>query len=178
MRILRADIEVAMLTMFHPRQEFPLGGTVAFQFVRDDHAGHVCQSLEQLAEELPRGFLGPTALHKYIQHSTVLIDSPPQVVSFALNREKHLVQVPLVPRLRLSATELIGIGSPKLAAPLADGFIRHDHPAGEQEFFDITVAQAEAVIEPHAMADAFYRKAVVLVTFRSGGRGHPWLPNY
>jgi hypothetical protein len=31
MRIFRTVIEVATLPMFHPRQELPLGGTVAFQ---------------------------------------------------------------------------------------------------------------------------------------------------
>jgi hypothetical protein len=41
------------------------------------------------------------------------------------------------------ASQLVGIVLPKFATPFPDGFIRHDHAAGEQEFFDITVAQAE-----------------------------------
>jgi hypothetical protein len=60
--------------------------------------------------------------------------------------------------------ELISILLPKLATPLPDGFIRHDHPADEQEFFHVTVAQTEAVIQPDAMADDLSREAVILVS--------------
>jgi hypothetical protein len=33
-----------------------------------------------------------------------------------------------------------------------DGLIRHDHAAGEPQLFDIPVAQANSIIEPHAVA--------------------------
>jgi hypothetical protein len=60
--------------------------------------------------------------------------------------------------------------------PFPDGFIRHDHTAGEQELFDIPVAQAKSIIESHAVANDFSGKAVILVSLRGGGRGHTWLP--
>jgi hypothetical protein len=50
-------IEVPVLAVFHARQDLPLGGTVALQFVSDDHAWDIPTPLEQLAEELPRGAL-------------------------------------------------------------------------------------------------------------------------
>jgi hypothetical protein len=56
-----------MLTMFYPRQEFPLGGPIGVQFVRDDHVGHVGYAIEPPAEELPGGLLIPTALPKHIE---------------------------------------------------------------------------------------------------------------
>ena len=84
-------------------------------------------------------------------------------MAFLVDREKHLVQVPLVARPGPSMPELIGIGLPELQAPLPDGFIGHDHPTGEQEFFDIAVAETEAEVQPDAIADDLSREAVVFV---------------
>jgi hypothetical protein len=54
-RIFRTVVEIAMLAMLHTRENLPLGCTLAFEFIRDDHPWHIGQSLEQLAEELLRG---------------------------------------------------------------------------------------------------------------------------
>jgi hypothetical protein len=59
---------------------------------------------------------------------------------------------------------------------LADRFVGHRDAALAQEFFHITVAQGEAIIEPDPVPDDFSRKAVVLVAFAGGGRGPVWLP--
>jgi hypothetical protein len=107
---------------------------------------------------------------------TLMIDGSPQIVTRAVDGQKDLVQVPFVPWSWTTTSQLVGIVLAEFATPFPDGFIRHDHAAGEQEFFDIAVAQAEAIIELHAVADDFRRKAVVLVTFRSGWRGHAVLP--
>ena len=48
MRVLCTVIEVAMLTMFHPWQEFALSRSVALQFVSDDNARH---DVERYVEE-------------------------------------------------------------------------------------------------------------------------------
>jgi hypothetical protein len=42
----------------------------------------------------------------------------------------------------------------------------------EQQFFHITVAQGEAIIEPDAMADDLAGEAVVLVAFGVSGWRH------
>jgi hypothetical protein len=42
---------------------------------------------------------------------------------------------------------------PKLPAPLADGFIRDDDTTGNQQFFNIAVAQAETAVQPDTVAD-------------------------
>jgi hypothetical protein len=59
--------------------------------------------------------------------------------------------------------EFIRIGLAEVAAPLPNRFVRHQDPAGEQEFFPIAVAEAEAEIQPHAMADDLCREAVILI---------------
>jgi hypothetical protein len=79
---------------------------------------------------------------------------------FAITCEKHLVHHgPRVPWSRPTASQLVGIALTELTTAFPDGFICHDHPAGEQAFFDITVAQAEAVIKPHARAYDFRLKS-------------------
>ena len=67
-RVLRAMIQVPMLPMFHTRKEFSLGGSVALEFIGDDHARYVCQSLEKLAEELLCRLLNRLHLES---HSTI-----------------------------------------------------------------------------------------------------------
>jgi hypothetical protein len=60
--IFRAVVEIAMLAMFHARQDVPLRRAIAFELVRDDHPWHVGQALEQLPEELLGGVLVPPTL--------------------------------------------------------------------------------------------------------------------
>jgi hypothetical protein len=96
MRVLRAVIEVAVLAMFHARQNLPLGCTIAFEFIRDDHPWRTGQFFEQLAEEFLRGVLVPPMLHENIQDMAVLIHRPPQIVALLVERAQDLIQVPLV----------------------------------------------------------------------------------
>ncbi len=153
MGILRPIGQIAMLAMFHTGQELTLGGTVALELVRDDHPGNILAALEQLSEELPCSVLVPPTLDQDIQNMTVLIRRPPQIVACATDREEFLIQVPRTPRLWPSVSKLLGNGWAKLPAPLADRFIRHDDATGEEELFDVAVAETEAEIEPDAMAD-------------------------
>ena len=163
MRVFRPIIKVSMLAVFHTRHELSLGSFVTFQFIGDEHPWGVRQSLEQPTEERLCGFLVAPALHQDIEHSPVLIHGPPEVMTLTVNREKHLVEVPLITRPGPLMPEFIRIGLAELAAPLPDGFIGHDHPTGEQELFDIAVAETEAEIQSDAMADDLGREAVAFV---------------
>jgi hypothetical protein len=100
--------------------------------------------------------------YQNIKAVPVLVHRAPQIVSFAANGEKYFIQMPLVTRLRATTSKLIGIWLPKLPAPLPDGFIRHDNTPGEQQLFDIAIAEAEAEVQPDAMADDLNWEAVVL----------------
>src|SRR5262245_54608817 len=133
MRWLTSIIEVATLAMFHTWQQLAFGGTVALQLIRDDDAWHKPQALEQLAEELLRRFFVPTTLHQDIEHMAVLIDGPPQIIALTIDRQKHLIQMPLVARLRPSTPQPIGIVLPELQTPLADGFIGDVDAACKQQ---------------------------------------------
>jgi hypothetical protein len=131
-RVLRAIIQRPVLAMFHPREDLSLGGSVALEFIDNDHARYVRQALEELAEELLCCLLIPAVLHQDIQHVPVLTHRPPQIVMFALDCEKHLIEVSPVAELGTAATQLIGILLAKLAAPLANCFVGHDDAAFQQ----------------------------------------------
>src|SRR5215510_7504970 len=60
MEVLTPVVEITALAMFHSRENLAFGGTVAFEPIRDDHAGHIPQALEQLANWLR--VLGTTEL--------------------------------------------------------------------------------------------------------------------
>jgi hypothetical protein len=114
-------------------------------------------------EAFVRGVLVPPVLPQDIEPVAVLIHGPPQIVTCAMNGEEDLIEVPLVARLGAPAPELIGIRLPELPAPLPDRFVGDDDSTGEQQLFDIAVAEAEAIVQPDAMADALGREAVVFV---------------
>jgi hypothetical protein len=83
--IFRPIIEVAVLPMFHTRQDLPLRSAVAFELVRDDHPRDVRRALEELAEELLRGLLVAPALDQNVEDVVVLVDSAPQVMALPID---------------------------------------------------------------------------------------------
>jgi hypothetical protein len=63
---------------------------------------------------------------------------------------------------------LVGVVLPRLTTPLADGLVGHDNAPFEQQFLDVTVREAEAVVEPDRVADELTWEAVTFVRI---GRG-------
>jgi hypothetical protein len=94
---------------------------------------------------------------------TVLINRWPEVMAFTVDPEKYLIQVPLITRSGMPATQLIGISLAECPAPLADGFVGHHNPTRKEQCFDVTIAQAETEVEPDAMADDLRREAMIFV---------------
>jgi hypothetical protein len=106
-------------------------------------------------------------LDQDIEDVPVLINGSPQIVILALDRQKHLIHVPLIAGPRTATTELISILLAELVAPFADGSIRENHAALKKQFFDIPEAQAETKVEPDGVADNCDRETVILIF---GGR--------
>jgi hypothetical protein len=74
-----------------------------------------------------------------------------------------LRQVRLIARLGAAVTSLIGIVLAEFPAPLPDRLVGDDDSSGEQQLFDITVAEAETEVEPDAVTDDLGWKSMVLV---------------
>jgi hypothetical protein len=170
--ILGAVIQIPVLSMLDAGQDLAHGGTVASQLIRDDHSWDLPQALEQFAEELLGCGLVPTALHQDIEHLAILIHGPPQIMPWPLHRQKHLIQMPPIPRAGVLAAELMGIGLPELWAPIAHGFIGQDDAPFSHQLLDIAIAQAEAEVQPDAVADDLCREPMALIQVADGWCGH------
>jgi hypothetical protein len=162
-RILGAVVQIPVLPMFDTGQELAQDRPLAFQLIRDDHPRHICQALQEFAEEFLRHFLVPPALHEDLEPMAILIDGPPQIVPFAVDGEKDFVQVPLVTRPGMPAAQLIGIGLPELPAPVAYCPISQDDAVCGHQLFGIPVTQAEAEIQPDTVADDLGREPMALI---------------
>jgi hypothetical protein len=95
--VFRPVVQIAMRPMLDAGQALAYGGTVASQLIGDDDSWNVREIFKALAEDLFRSRLIPAALHEDIKDVPVLIDGPPEIVACAVDRHKHLVQVPCVP---------------------------------------------------------------------------------
>jgi hypothetical protein len=109
-------------------------------------------------------------LYKDIEDMAILINGKPQIMALPVDCQKDLVQVPLVGRLRATASQCIGVLLAKFPTPRADGLIRDEDPTGEQQPFGITPAEAKAEVQPDPMADDLGREAVVLIAIEALGR--------
>jgi hypothetical protein len=69
--------------------------------------------------------------------------------------------MPLIPRARPAALELVGVIVPTLQTPRAEGLVRPIDAALTQELLHVAVAPREAIREPDAMADDRTGEAVV-----------------
>ena len=106
--------------------------------------------------------------HRDIEDLPFGIHGPPEVVRLTLNRDHNLIKMPLVSRLRATATNLIRVGSSKLFAPLAARFVGHLNAPIKHHFLDVAKAEWEGVVEPDTVANDFDGKAVVLVADAHG----------
>jgi hypothetical protein len=74
--------------------------------------------------------------------------------------------------LNLSEKEVVYLAPAYCSSKSTSGQLGHSDAALEQKFFHVAIAESEAIGEPDPVADDFPRKAVVLVAFAGGGRGH------
>jgi hypothetical protein len=93
-------------------------------------------------------------------------------MAFAMDREKHLIEVPLVTRLGASTLPLLGVVLPKLQTPLADGFIGDIDTACKEERLHVAIAERKARREPDSMPDDLTGTAVIFVTCKVSGWSH------
>jgi hypothetical protein len=71
----------------------------------------------------------------------------------AVDLDEDLVQVPLVTRPGLAAAQRIDLLLPQLHAPTADGLVGDDHAALKHQLLDLTEAEREPEVQPHAVGD-------------------------
>jgi len=144
-------------------QQLAVGDLVAAEFVGDDHPRHVLQVFEQRAEESFGGHRISAGLDQNVEHVAVLVDRAPQLVLRAVDPDEHFVAVPFVTGPWPASAQPAGVGLPEFGAPASDRFVADRDTAFEHEFLDLTEAEREPKVQPHAVVDDLDRVAVALV---------------
>jgi hypothetical protein len=97
--VLRAVVEIAVLAVFHTRQELANRCPIAAQLIGDDHLGYIGEPLQQLPKKcLGSSFISAT-LHEDVEDIPVLVDGPPEVMPFPLMLRKTSSKCHLSPNL-------------------------------------------------------------------------------
>src|SRR5271156_6659891 len=104
----------------------------------------------------------------------MLVDRAPQVMGDAVDLHEHLVEVPLVAQARAPPAQLVSAGLPELGTPAPDRLITHHDTTYRHQLLNLTKAQREPKVQPHAMVDDLHRIPVTLVRRRCGA--HPTDP--
>ena len=80
-----------------------------------------------------------------------------------MNGDKHFIDVPGIAQTSLSFFQLAGIARAKFLAPLSNGFLGDDDALFGEEFFHLTEAEAESMVQPDGVTNNFRGKLVTLV---------------
>jgi hypothetical protein len=131
MRYYSTVVDPLVLTMFNAGHDLRLGGSVAFEFVRDQHARHVTKPLEQFAKEALRRLPVASALHENIKRGAVLVHRSPQVMALALDGQHDFVQMPFIAALGQAAAQFVCVLLTKLQCPLTNRFKGDEEAAND-----------------------------------------------
>jgi hypothetical protein len=163
MRILGGIVEIAALPMLDIGQQVALRHPIAPEFVGDDHSRFILEALQQTLEKPFGGFRIPSVLHKDIEDHAALINGTPQIMLNALDPDEHLIEVPLVPRSRPTASQTVRKAPAKFPTPASHRLMgNNDGPLSQQQFH-IAQAEAEHVVQPNSVADNLRGKAMAVV---------------
>jgi hypothetical protein len=89
--------------MLDARKDLAFGRAIGPEFIGHDHPGHVAQALQQLAKEALGRLRATAALHQHIEHISMLINRSPEVVQFASDANKQLIEKPFVSERKFTA---------------------------------------------------------------------------
>ena len=68
-------------------------------------------------------------MHQDVDHVTVLIHSPPEVLLLAVDSDEDFVQIPDIAKAALSPLQFSNIVGTELQTPESNGFMRDDDSA-------------------------------------------------
>src|SRR4026209_319801 len=74
-------------------------------------------------------------------------------MDFAVDPDEDLVEVPFVAGAGAPTAQLIGVGLPELGTPAPDRLIADHDTTRQHQLLDLTKAQREPVLQPHAVGD-------------------------
>jgi hypothetical protein len=125
---------------------------IAPELVGMDHLRHVVFPQQSLEER--SGGLGVAVfLEEDVQHGPVFVDGAPQPLFDTAYIDGHFIKVPSGTTSWFPMTQTLGEKVAEVDAPGPDGLACHGHAPFQQEFFDVSVAEREAVVEPDSVPD-------------------------
>ncbi len=144
MRILSPIVTPCAGEMFLGHTKIAQCSTVGGQLVSYKGVLSKARLLQQCAHQLERCFLVAPGLNKDVQHLALTVHSAPQIHSFPVDRDKHLIQArtPIWPGSQ--ASQLAGIVQPELQRPTLDRFIGQVDTASCQKVFHVAVAERKS----------------------------------
>jgi hypothetical protein len=102
-------------------------------------------------------------LNQDVYHIAILIHGTPQILLLPVDSNEDFVQVPNIAQAALTPFQFSGVVGTELLTPDSNGFIRDDNPALGQKILNIPEAQAEAMVNPHSIANDFWREAMTVI---------------
>jgi hypothetical protein len=106
-------------------------------------------------------------LNEDVDHISILVDSPPEIVALALYVHEEFIQVPDVSLATMPTSEVPSVPDSELLTPLPDRFVGDDDSPLCQELLNISEAQTESMIQPDPVTDDLGRKPVSVVATHS-----------
>lgn len=151
------------------------GCSVTAQFVGVDGGWSLVVAQQHSEERLGRLSVA-VFLQKNIQHSAMLVHGTPQPVLDALDLDADFIQVPMGTPMGFPFLQFLGDGGAELIAPVTNCFVTDLDSALEQQFFNISVAEREAVIQPNGVLDDALGETVA-IGLRVSRHDKPAYPN-
>jgi hypothetical protein len=158
MRVLGSIVQVPARPMLNIGKYRSLSDTIAAEPVSDKAPWLVLQTMQQPLEKSLGSRPAPPFLHQDVQHNAMLIHCAPQIVRYALDADKHLIEVPCIAGLRSTTAQSPGEIGTELQAPVPDALVGHRDATLGQDQLDVTQAETEHVIQPDCMTDDLGRK--------------------
>jgi hypothetical protein len=146
------------------RHQFSVSDTVTAQLICNDPPRFAAVHSDQALEESLGRIAIPARLQKYIDHLTVLINSSPQIVLFALNFHEYFIYIKSVTIALVISAKFLGEFGSELRAPKPDSLIAHRNATLGQQILNISVTQIESVVEPNSVANYHGRESMALVS--------------
>ena len=126
---------------------------IAEEFVRDHTSRHAALRFQQFAEETRGCPSIPPRLYENVDHVTVLVDGPPEILTAALNIHEQLVQIPRVAQATWSVPQPPSVVGLERPTPVPNGLVGDGDAALGEQVLGITEAETKAVVEPDGVTE-------------------------
>jgi len=116
--------------------------------------------IQQLATK-PHGCASiPSGLHQNVDHVSILVARPPQLLVSALNTDEQLVQMPGVTLPSPPEPKPSIVVGPEGQAPLSDCLVGNRNPSLCEKILPVPKIETESVVQPNGMTDDLGREPV------------------